>query len=169
MYRYHLIASFDKDLQALKAETIQEYSTVNVEIPILTSSGSFRYGLQRAIDDLRKQNIYPSEAGFDAIILGLLVYMADMKISRINNSENQADQCIWVLSHIKSFDVADKDTIARCVFSFASDNLGFYSNVQPDLFRYLLNSATGLLDVPAYVQSIYLADDGVSFVGSSFN
>ena len=47
MYRYHLIASFDKDLQALKAETIQEYSTVNVEIPILTSSGSFRYELTK--------------------------------------------------------------------------------------------------------------------------
>ena len=88
MYRYNLIASFDKDLQALKAETIQEYSTVNVEIPILTSSGSFRYGLQRTIDDLRKQNIYPSEAGFDAIILGLLVYMADMKISRTSQSQD---------------------------------------------------------------------------------
>ncbi len=88
MYRYHLIASFDKDLQALKAETIQEYSTVNVEIPILTSSGSFRYGLQRTIDDLRKQNIYPSEAGFDAIILGLLVYMADMKISRTSQAQD---------------------------------------------------------------------------------
>lgn len=88
MYRYHLIASFDKDLQALKAETIQEYSTINVEIPILTSSGSFRYGLQRTIDDLRKQNIYPSEAGFDAIILGLLVYMADMKISRTSQAQD---------------------------------------------------------------------------------
>ncbi len=88
MYRYHLIASFDKDLQALKAETIQEYSTVNVEIPILTSSGSFRYGLQRTIDDLRKQNIYPAEAGFDAIILGLLVYMADMKISRTSQAQD---------------------------------------------------------------------------------
>lgn len=86
---------------------------------------------------------------------------------RINNSENQADQCIWVLSHIKSFDVADKDDIARCIFSFATDNLGFYSNMQPDLFRYLLSSAEGILNIPAHVQYIYLADDGVSFVGSS--
>ncbi len=88
MYRYHLIASFDENLQVPKADTLQEYSTVNVEIPFLTSSGSFRYGLQRTIDDLRKQNIYPSEAGFDAIILGLLVYIADMKISRRNQAQD---------------------------------------------------------------------------------
>lgn len=88
MYRYHLIASFDKDIQVLKADTIQECSTVSVEIPVLTSSGSFRYGLQRTVDDLRKQNIYPSEAGFDVIILGLLVYMADMKISRTKQAQD---------------------------------------------------------------------------------
>ena len=81
MYRYHLIASFDTNLYALTSEINQDNSTISVEIPILTSSGSFRYGLQRAIDDLRRQDIYPSEAGFDAIILGLFVYMADMKIS----------------------------------------------------------------------------------------
>lgn len=86
---------------------------------------------------------------------------------RINNSENQADQCIWVLSHIKSFDVADKDDIARCIFSFATDNLDFYSNMQPDLFRYLLSSAEGILNIPAHVQSICIAEDGVSFAGSS--
>lgn len=88
MYRYHLIASFDKYLQALKADIIQECSTVKIDIPILTSSSSFRYGLQRTIDYLGKHDIYPSEAGFDAIILGLLVYMADMKISRTSQSQD---------------------------------------------------------------------------------
>lgn len=88
MYRYHLIASFDKDLQDIIADTIQECSTVNVEIPILTSAGSFRFGLQRTIDDFRKHNIFPSEAGFDAIVLGLLVYMADMKISRTSQAQD---------------------------------------------------------------------------------
>lgn len=82
MYRYHLIASFDKELKELKAETLQESSVVNVEIPVLSSSGMLRYGLQRTVDDLTKADIYPSEAGYDAIIIGLFVYMADMKISR---------------------------------------------------------------------------------------
>ena len=31
---------------------------------------------------IQRVNIYPSESGFDAIIIGLMVYIADMKISR---------------------------------------------------------------------------------------
>ena len=88
MYRYHLIASFDKNLHTLTSETNQDISTVSVEIPILTSNGSFRYGLQRTVDELRKQNIYPSETGFDAVVFGLLVYMADMKISRRSQAQD---------------------------------------------------------------------------------
>lgn len=82
MYRYHLVASFDKDLHTLTSEIIQEKSLVVVHIPFMTSSGALRYGLQTTIDELSKQAIYPSEAGFDAIIFGVLVYMADMRISR---------------------------------------------------------------------------------------
>lgn len=88
MYRYHLIASYDKDLQSLKADIIEERSTVIVDIPIMTFSGSFRYGLQKTIDELEKLRIYPSESGFDMIVLGLLVYMADMKISRISQAQD---------------------------------------------------------------------------------
>ena len=88
MYRYHLIASFDKNLHALASETNPDISTISVEIPILASNGSFRYGLQRTVDELRKQDIYPSETGFDAVIIGLLVYMADMKISRRSQAQD---------------------------------------------------------------------------------
>ena len=58
MYRYHLVASFDKNLHALASETNPDISTISVEIPILASNGSFRYGLQRTVDELRKQDIY---------------------------------------------------------------------------------------------------------------
>lgn len=88
MYRYHLIASFDKNLHALASETIRETSTIDIHIPLLTSTGSFRYGLQKTIDQLTRYNIYPSETGFDVIILGILVYMADMKISRREQAQD---------------------------------------------------------------------------------
>ena len=96
MYRYHLIASFDKSLHALAFETNPDISTINVEIPILTSNGSFRYGLQRTVDDFRKQDIYPSETGFDAIVFGLLVYMADMKISRRSQAQDSWSREIFL-------------------------------------------------------------------------
>lgn len=88
MYRYHLTASFSKGLRRLTSEIVQENSTINVQIPFLTSSGALRYGLQRTIEDLRKQSIYPSEVGFDVIIIGVLVYIADMKISRRSQAQD---------------------------------------------------------------------------------
>ncbi len=103
MYRYHLIASFDKNLHTLASETNQDISTVSVVIPILTSNGSFRYGLQRTVDELGKQNIYPSETGFDAVVFGLLVYMADMKISRRSQAQDS-----WSREIILTIPVFDK-------------------------------------------------------------
>lgn len=122
MYRYHLIASLDKNLQALKTDTIQECSTVNVEIPFLSSSGSFRYGLQRTIDNLMKQQIYPSEAGFDAIILGLLVYMADMKISRtIQAQDSWSREIILTVPVFNDYWSVHKETFERMLRFLTGD------------------------------------------------
>ena len=88
MYRYHLIASFDKDLHSLVCDTHPNNSTISVKLPFLASDSSLRYGLQTTMNELSKQSIYPSESGIDAIILGLMVYIADMKISRDKQSQN---------------------------------------------------------------------------------
>lgn len=80
MYRYHLFASFDKDLRTLEFEELLGSSVMKVQLPMVTSAGSFRYGLQTLINELRKLDIYPSETGFDAVIIGLMVYIADMKV-----------------------------------------------------------------------------------------
>lgn len=88
MYRYHLIASFDKDLHSLVCDTHPNISTISVKLPFLASDSSLRYGLQTTMNELSKQSIYPSESGIDAIILGLMVYIADMKISRDKQSQN---------------------------------------------------------------------------------
>ncbi len=82
MYRYHLIASFDRHVDRIISIVHEGTSTIDVKIPMLSESGYLLYGLQRTVEELKKQNNFPSETGFDAILLGLLVYMADMKISR---------------------------------------------------------------------------------------
>ena len=88
MYRYHLTASFRKDLHILEFEELSELSTIKVHLPMVTSAGYFRYGLQTYINELRKLDIYPSEMGFDTMIIGLMVYIADMKISRRKQSQD---------------------------------------------------------------------------------
>ena len=145
MYRYHLIASFDTNLYALTSEINQDNSTISVEIPILTSSGSFRYGLQRAIDDLRRQDIYPSEAGFDAIILGLFVYMADMKISRRSQAQDS-----WSREIILTIPVLDemwsnhKDTFERMLKFLTGDlwTIEFSKRMQPLALKDKFDSRT---------------------------
>lgn len=88
IYRYHLMASFDRELPQIRSNVFEEKNVVNVEIPFLTSTGDFRYGLQKTINNLKKMNFYPSESGFDVIIIGLMVYIADMKISRVKQSQD---------------------------------------------------------------------------------
>lgn len=88
MYRYHLFASFSKDLRTLEFQKLAELSVMKVQIPMLTSTGNFRYGLQTLVSELRKLDIYPSETGFDAMTIGLMVYIADMKISRRKQSQD---------------------------------------------------------------------------------
>ena len=88
MYRYHLVASFIKEQHAFEYQIIPEISTIKVLLPMQTSNGNFRYGIQTMISELQRVNIYPSESGFDAIIIGLMVYIADMKISRRKQSQD---------------------------------------------------------------------------------
>lgn len=88
MFRYHLIASLDKNLRALEFFEDLESSTMRVVLPLLTSTGEFRYSLQATVGALSKLHIYPSESGFDVIIIGLMVYIADMKISRRKQSQD---------------------------------------------------------------------------------
>ena len=88
MYRYHLKASFEKDLYTTVSEVDQASNNVVSTIPFLRSDGSLRYGIQKTIIELSKQQIYPSEPGIDAIIFGMMVYIADMKISRKKQSQD---------------------------------------------------------------------------------
>lgn len=88
MYRYHLVASFNKDLSTLEFEKLPDISFVKAQIPMGTSAGNLRYGLQALVSALRKIDIYPSETGFDVMIIGLMVYIADMKISRRKQSQD---------------------------------------------------------------------------------
>lgn len=88
MYRYHLIASFDTALHEVKSEIDTVTSTVIATIPMLDNKGMFRYGVRTALNKLSRHNIYPSECGIDAIVIGLLVYIADVKISRVKQSQD---------------------------------------------------------------------------------
>lgn len=88
MYRYHLTASFDKEQKIISYEINEGTGWIDVTIPFVDGSGNLRYGLQTTVRDFTKNTIFPSEDGFDLILIGLMVYIADMKVSRYSQSQD---------------------------------------------------------------------------------
>lgn len=54
----------------------------------LLNAGGIAYGVERALTDLRKMGLVPSEIGIDLLVLGALVYAADTRISRATEAQD---------------------------------------------------------------------------------
>lgn len=77
MNRYKLRANYDIE----NIDSWKEDGTVIVDVPMLLN-GKLNYGLNHIKKRLYKENIYPSEIGFDIMSLATMVYMADTRIER---------------------------------------------------------------------------------------
>lgn len=77
MNRYRLRANYEIE----NLDSHKKGSMVTVEVPML-SNGKLKYGLSQVKKKLYKENIYPSEIGFDIMSLATMVYMADTRIER---------------------------------------------------------------------------------------
>ena len=122
MYRYHIALSFDKNLHAITSNEDKSSSTIYTKIPLLTSDGRCRYGLQRTINDLKRKNIFPTEAGYDAILLGLLVYIADMRISRMKQAQDSWSREIAITLPVYSMEwEKHKETFERMLKFLTGD------------------------------------------------
>lgn len=78
MSKFFLIGDFID--RKVTSSSINGQTKVN--IPFLSDKGELAYGIGRSFEDLKKQNIYPAEIGFDILNLAALVYLADTRISR---------------------------------------------------------------------------------------
>ncbi|MBQ3611288.1 MAG: hypothetical protein IJA01_03350 [Firmicutes bacterium] len=77
MNRYKLRANYEiENVDSRKVDDV-----VIVDVPML-SNGKLNYGLSYIKKRLHKENIYPSEIGFDIMSLATMVYMADTRIKR---------------------------------------------------------------------------------------
>lgn len=84
MSKYHLIGDFT----ATEVTSSVANGQTIVRIPFLSDDFKKQHGICRAIDDLKKANIYPNEFGFDIITLATLVYLADTRISRSYHAQD---------------------------------------------------------------------------------
>ena len=77
MNRYRLRANYE--IQNIDSR--RENGTVIVDVPML-SADELNYGLNHVKEKLYKENVYPSEIGFDIMSLATMVYLADTRIER---------------------------------------------------------------------------------------
>lgn len=83
MARYKLIGDYDNC--AINLE--KTGATIVIRIPFMNERGTFQY-IDKALNDLHENKVYPSEDGFDTIALATLVYLADTRISRSIHAED---------------------------------------------------------------------------------
>lgn len=83
MKRFKIIGSFDKEQRAF-----EEGDNLAIQVPLITENNHLLYGIDTIVRKMEKQKIYPSELGFDFMILGSLVYLADTRISREEHAQD---------------------------------------------------------------------------------
>jgi hypothetical protein len=85
MSRHLLIARYGPDDRVVCPSATDEQVT---EIDVVASKRELGYGIGRALADLRKIGVVPTETGLDLLVLAALVYAADTRISRTTESED---------------------------------------------------------------------------------
>jgi hypothetical protein len=84
MSKYHIVG--DYVIHTIISEKTDD--KITVRIPFISERGTLQYGIVHALNDLQHKGIYPSEDGFDILILAALVYLADTRISRSKHAED---------------------------------------------------------------------------------
>jgi hypothetical protein len=59
-----------------------------VEVDFLNKAGALRHGIGRAIRDMSRLKLHPTAMGLDLLILAVLVYAADTRVSRVQTSQD---------------------------------------------------------------------------------
>ena len=59
-----------------------------IEVPFKDDKNKFQYGIERMLKNLLSYGIVPTEEGLDVLSLATLVYLADTRVSRIEDSQD---------------------------------------------------------------------------------
>jgi len=84
MRKYKIIGDFTT--HEIRTEKLGDMITVR--LPFTSEDSTMLHGVTHALNDLKKNGIYPTEGGFDILALAVLVYFADTRISRIEHAED---------------------------------------------------------------------------------
>ena len=112
MKRYILRANFDIG----NIESREENGRIMVDVPML-SNGKLNYGLSHVKKILYKENVYPSEIGFDIMLFATMVYMADTRIERAVHGQESWTREIQLEIPVSNVELWDSQisTVSVCL------------------------------------------------------
>lgn len=85
MNRQLIIGRYGPDDQIIIPKSSDEQAT---EVDLVAANQYLNYGIGGALTDLKVLNIFPSEVGIDLLVVAALVYGADTRISRTEQSQD---------------------------------------------------------------------------------
>ncbi|HEY8803950.1 MAG TPA: hypothetical protein VIM42_02375, partial [Clostridium sp.] len=59
-----------------------------IGVPFIDGNNQFKYGIERTLQKLLSYGIVPAEEGLDVLSLATLVYLADTRVSRVEDSQD---------------------------------------------------------------------------------
>ncbi len=101
MSRYILVGNYNSHMPTSK----QKGDIIEVSVPLVTEKGSLLRDIDRTLDELKRNGIYPSETGFDILCLASLVYLADTRISRQLHSQNSWTREIEIILPVHNLEL----------------------------------------------------------------
>lgn len=129
-----------------------------LDIDFLDRTNKLKYDIDLAIKELKKVEIFPSETGLDLLILAILVYAADTRVSRMNSAQDS-----WT-REIKLIVPVTNPTLWNIASSVIIKMLNFLTGDLWDLqfrvlprahMRMLENPTTSLFDSPFNVLTLF--------------
>lgn len=118
MNRYRLRANYE--IQNIDSR--RENGTVIVDVPML-SADELNYGLNHVKEKLYKENVYPTEIGFDIMSLATMVYLADTRIERAVHGQDSWSREIELEIPVSNIELWEKQicTIERMLKFLTGD------------------------------------------------
>jgi hypothetical protein len=147
--RHVLVGRFGPDDSIGVPTAVDEVTT---QLDLAPSGEDFDYGLGHTLDDIKSLGVYPSEVGFDLLVLASLVHAADTRIARATESQDSWTREIRLVVPVSAPDrwISVEPVIKRMLDFLTGDRwtLGFRS--RPDSFTETLPVRPPEVDAPSY-------------------
>ena len=101
MKRYIITGNYSSDEVA--SETYENHNEIS--IPLLQEDILDAFGINHVLGILKNLNIYPNDRVYDLLVLALLVYLADTRISRELHAQDSWTREIYIKLPVKESDI----------------------------------------------------------------